>query len=165
MAKFWLDTSVFITAASGNLAFDLRPEFWETLESDAKNDLIASPMFVYREIVDLSGRDDELARWALRMKAGCPLFVEPDESSVDAFTQIANYVHQFADPSEGDEFLNVADPWVIAHALAGGTVVVSEEKLVGQGSKRLAIPNVCEYFSVGCVKTDRFLRELKEERG
>lgn len=165
MVKYWLDTSVFLTASRGDLAFDLHPEFWEMLENDARNGFIASPRFVYREIVELSGRTDEVAQWATRLKANGIMFMEPDEGTVTAFTEIADYIHQYVDPSEGDAFLDEADPWVVAHALAGGTVVVSQEKLIGIGSKRIAIPNLCEHFALGCVKTNQFLREMKEERG
>jgi len=49
--------------------------------------------------------------------------------------------------------------------MAGGTIVVSQEKLVGPGSKRIKIPNICAHFSIGFLKTDQFLREVKEERG
>src|ERR1700728_1762227 len=106
MAKYWLDTSVFLTASRGDLAFDLHPEFWEMLERDARNGFIASPQFVYREIVELSGRADLVAQWAIRLKAEGVMFVDPDDETVAAFTEIADYVHRYVDPSEGDEFLD-----------------------------------------------------------
>jgi hypothetical protein len=165
MPKFWLDTSVYLEASLGSLAFDLRPEFWEALEADAKAGIIGSPMFVCRELVDLSGRDDEVARWATRLKDSGILFIEPDEDVLAEFTKVADYVHQFCDPSEGNAFLDEADPWVIAHAMAGGTVVVSQEKLAGAGSHWVKIPNICANFGIGYIKTDQFLREVKSERG
>jgi hypothetical protein len=165
MPKFWLDTSVYIEAANGPLAFDLDPKFWEDLEADAKAERIASPMFVHREIVDLSGRDDLLAQWAKRMKDQRLLFVEPGEEVLSTYTAIADYVHKYLDPAEGNLFLDEADPWVIAHAMEGGTIVVSQEKRVGTGSKRIKIPNICEHFGIAYIKTVQYLREIKDERG
>jgi len=106
MAKFWIDTSVFLEASLGSLAFDLNPEFWDQIEADARAGIVRSPMFVYRELVDLSGRDDWVAQWAVRMKGEGILFEEPDALALASFTQIADYIHRFTDPSEGDAFLD-----------------------------------------------------------
>jgi Domain of unknown function (DUF4411) len=165
MAKYWLDTSVFLTAALGTLAFDLNPEFWDQLEADAKAKLVAAPMYVHRELTDLSGREDPVAVWAVRLKKEGTLFVEPDEGTLTAFTAIADFVHTKCDQAEGDKFLSGADPWVIAHAMAGSTIVVSEERMLSLTSKRVKIPNICSNFSVGYIKTNQYLREIKEERG
>ena len=165
MPNYWLDTSVFITASQDDHAFDIEPEFWDQLEADARAGIIGAPQYVYREIVDLSGRDDDLAKWAKKLKDADLLFHEPDDAVLAAYTKIADYVHINGDPSESDKFLNDADPWVIAHAMTGATVVVSQEKMVGPGSKRIKVPNICAYFTVGYIKTNQLLRELKDLRG
>jgi len=161
--SYWIDTDVYLQAANGVLAFDLAPEFWELLESRAKQGVIGSPRHVCMELVDLSGRDDAIAQWAGRQREAGTLFYDPDDAVLQNYTKIADYVHSTCDQSEGDRFLDGADPWVIAHAMIGnGAVAVSQEKLVGAQSKQVKIPNICGYFSIACVKTEALLRDLRK---
>jgi hypothetical protein len=162
LASYWLDTDVYLQAANGVLAFDLAPDFWQLLESKANEEIIGSPRHVYIELVEISGRDDEIAKWAKAQREAGKLFVDPDQTVLDRYTVIADYVNGTCDQSEGDKFLNGADAWVIAHAIAGGTVAVSEEKMAGMGSKRVKVPNICAHFNVPCIKTEQLLRDLKK---
>jgi hypothetical protein len=165
MPQFWIDTDVYLQAANDVLAFDATPEFWTMLEERSKAGIIGSPRHVCIELVDLSGRDDAIAKWAAAQREAGLLFHDPDESVLANYTKIADYVHSKCDQAEGDRFLNGADPWVIAHAMAGGTVAVSQEKMAGLGSKLVKIPNICVHFNVACIKTDALIRELRKEKG
>ena len=53
-----------------------------------------------------------------------------------------------------------ADPWVIAHAIAHGGVVVTFEARAPVNSHQVRIPNVCQRFDVRCITTYQMLREL-----
>jgi len=165
LPSYWIDTDVYLQAANDVLAFDLAPEFWQLLEERAQQGIIGSPRHVCMELVELSGRDDEIARWAARQRDAGFLFHDPDDSVLEHYTEIADFINQTCDQSEGDRFLSGADPWVIAHAMAGGTVAVSQEKLAGENSKQVKIPNICVHFSVACIKTDALIRDLKKEKG
>lgn len=56
---------------------------------------------------------------------------------------------------------SLADPWVIAHAMADNAVVVTkEEKVTAANAKRIKIPNVCEAMAVRCIHDFEFLEEL-----
>src|SRR6266568_8846765 len=105
MAAFWLDTDVYLQAAHGVLAFDLDPGFWKLLEESAENGIIASPKYVCLELVDLSGYDDEIKKWAeaQRNKGSGFLFHEPDDQVLANYTKIADYVNGNLDQSEGDD--------------------------------------------------------------
>ena len=48
---------------------------------------------------------------------------------------------------------NYADPFVIAHAQARGSTVVTAEKRAGANvaQPNLKIPNVCDHFGVACI--------------
>jgi hypothetical protein len=161
MVKYWLDTDVYIQAAHNELAFDLDPDFWLLLEQSAENGIIGSPKYVCMELVELSPHDDQIKKWADAQRDKTFLFHEPDDSVLANYTKIADYVNGNLDQSEGDDFLNGADAWVIAHAMTGGAVAVSQERLVGPNSKKVQVPNICEHFSVECIKTDALLRGLK----
>jgi Domain of unknown function (DUF4411) len=163
LAGYWLDTDVYLQAALGVLAFDLAPDFWVLLEESAEHDIIGSPKYVCMELVELSGRDDAIKRWAETQRSKGILFHEPDEKVLANYTLIADYVNNNMDQSEGDDFLDGADAWVIAHAMTGGAVAVSQEKLAGRGSKLVKVPNICGHFSVECIKTDQLLRDLKRK--
>ncbi len=165
MAAYWLDTDVYIQAANGVLAFDIAPDFWDLLVQKANEEIIGSPRYVCIELVDISGRDDQIAKWAKERRQEGKLFVDPDDEVLAYFTAIADHVNQTCDQAEGDKFLNGADAWVIAHAMAGGAVAVSQEKLVGIGSKMVKVPNICAHFDVPCIRTDQLLRDLKKGKG
>jgi hypothetical protein len=161
VAAYWLDTDVYLQAANSVLAFDLAPDFWTLLERCAEKNVIASPKYVCMELVDLSDRDDAIKRWADTQRNKGFLFHEPDDAVLANYTKIADYVNGNLDQSEGDDFLDGADAWVIAHAMTGGAVAVSQEKLVGSNSKKVKVPNICEHFSVECIKTEALLRGLR----
>ena len=57
-------------------------------------------------------------------------------------------------------FLDGADGWLVASALAGSYVVVTQEVEDLRARKRVPIPNVCRAFGVACSDTFQMLREL-----
>jgi len=87
--QYCLDTNVYIEAHRSYYAFDIAPGFWEGLVQLAKKQMICSPSLVYKEITD-GQCDDKLAEWA--KVNGDLLFVEPDDSTQRAFTEIADLV-------------------------------------------------------------------------
>ena len=58
------------------------------------------------------------------------------------------------------QFLAKADPWLIAHAIASGGKVVTQETRADEASPRVKIPNVCDFFGVESLNMDDMLREL-----
>ena len=55
---------------------------------------------------------------------------------------------------------SLADPWVIAHAIAENACVVTKENKVTSSDKRVKIPNVCEKMGVRCITDFDMIREL-----
>lgn len=159
---FCLDANVFIQAHRFYYAFDIAPSFWEGLLFHAENGNICSPIAVFHEI---SG-DDELAQWVKEYRT--ILFEEPDDQINDIFAQIANYVSENYEPHQIAEFLDGADPWVIAHAKSKNYIVVTQEKLkveerspaTGLISGKIKIPNICSVFDVQWINTFQLMREL-----
>ena len=99
------------------------------------------------------------AEWAGEREASA-MFVEPDADTQTAFRDVAQYVSQRYDPNQARKFLAVADPWLIAHAMASGGKVVTQETRAGENSRRVKIPNVCDFFGVESLNMDDMLREL-----
>src|SRR5262249_32368616 len=150
-------SSIFIFAKNGPYAFDLVPGFWTLLDERAAQGVIRSSTMVYDEIVNEA--DDELADW-FKARKDSGFFVVPDTEVQAAFTDVANHVHQSFDRVQAAEFLNGADPWIIAHAKAHSGKVATCEVLVPPTSRKVKIPNVCMKFGLGYLNLYDLLRAL-----
>ena len=156
MPEYWIDTSVFIQAKNGPYAFDIAPGFWALLDRMNDEGRVASSTLVRDEL--LVGMD-ELAEWA-RERGETAMFVEPDPDTQVAFQEVAQHVSDRYAPNQARQFLAVADPWLIAHAVADGGKVVTMEARVPANSQKVKIPNVCDAFGVETLNTYDMLREL-----
>lgn len=159
MVRYWLDSNVFIEGRKGPYGFDIAPRFWTLLDELICDDQISCPTTVYDELLDTQ---DDLADWA-RNRRVSGLFVQPDADVQEAYRAVVEYVTQrYPDNQAKRRFLNRADPWVIAHTIAQGGIVVTLETRVPDNSQQVRIPNVCRHtsFNVQCVNTYQMLREL-----
>jgi len=59
------------------------------------------------------------------------------------------------------EFLQGADPWLIAKAMVNGAIVVTLESFNPHNRKKFKIPNVCNHFNVPCLSTFTLLNQLQ----
>jgi hypothetical protein len=69
---------------------------------------------------------------------------------------IANHVVVRFKPHQVAEFLIGADAWLIAHAMDGDGVVVTQESERSHKAK-IKIPTICKVFGVRCVDTYKML--------
>ena len=90
------------------------------------------------------------------------LFLIPDEQVQQMFQQIAESVKN--EPRYASQhvtqFLDGADPWVVAHAKALGGRIVTFEKMEPLSTKP-KIPDVAAPFGVNCINLWDMLTELK----
>ena len=156
MPEYWIDTNVFIEAKNGPYAFDVAPDFWAFWDRMNDKGLVAISSLVRDELLDGT---DALAEWA-RERRATSMFVEPDLDTQMAFQEVAQYVSERYEPNQASMFLAVADPWLIAHAIASGGKVVTQETRADETSPRVKIPNVCDFFGVESLSMDDMLREL-----
>lgn len=158
MPDFWLDTNCFIEPSNGPYAFDLVPQFWDFLDAQSKTGTISSPIMVFNELHDETV--GELHAWAgARRNMG--LFAEATAEVQAAFKEVADFVVANYPPEQATEFLDGADPWLVAHARAQGGLIVTHEALVGQGAKKPKIPNICQAFGLEPpIKVWEMLRRL-----
>jgi hypothetical protein len=163
VSRYWLDSSIFITSRDTMFGFDINATFWNWIEGAAKSDIVVAPKAVYKEVVENVRTIDDLARWMkTRRKRG--FCIEPDADTVAALKIVTQYVFQpggrYQHPFALD-FVSGADPWVIAHAIADGGTVVSQETDKHPLANRVRIPDVCGEFGIKCIKVWDMLRELK----
>lgn len=153
-----LDASVFIEAARRYYAFEIAPVFWDSLIRYAQDGRVCSIDRV-RDEIKLGA--DELWDWSKQHFA--QWFVSTNDGAIIAhYGEIARWVQgqaQFSKAAKAD-FSSGADGWLVAFALGGGHVVVTQEAARPEAKVRVPIPNVCRAFNVRCMDTFQMLREL-----
>jgi hypothetical protein len=154
---YWLDSNVFIEAKNGPYQFDLAPAFWSAIQTQADEGRIKVPKMVYEEIVGDDPKD-ALAKW-MKLRKSDGLCTSPNKAVQQVFNKVADHVVATYQSPHSYNFLGVADPWVIAHAIESkGVVVTFEAKSVGTG--RVKIPNVCSDFGIPCMNLYAMLKAL-----
>jgi hypothetical protein len=143
---YLLDANVFIQAKNLHYGFDFCPAFWDwLLHANASGGL-----FSIEKVGDelLAGNDD-LASWTKRQ--GDAFFVPADNSVIPSLTTVSTWVTtQRYEPAAVATFLQVADYWLVAHALAHGFTVVTHE-VPAETARKVKIPNACLGLGISFV--------------
>jgi hypothetical protein len=157
---YWLDANVFIQAKNGPYAFNLVPQFWAFISEQLDQGAIRCSKMVYDELMD--GNDDLAAWFKPRREKG---LCHPANQTVQQhYVTIANHVATKFKPHQVAEFLVGADGWVIAHAMNGDGVVVTQESDRSHKAK-IKIPTMCKVFGVPCINTYQMLAALNANLG
>jgi hypothetical protein len=161
---YLLDANVFIQAKNLHYGFDFCPAFWDWLAAQNQGGQVFSIEKVEDELVGLG---DDLSQWAQR--AGTRFFLRPDADLIPALRQVALWASgRTYEPAAVRLFLQVADSYLIAHALAHGDVVVTHE-VSSASTKKIKIPDACLGLGVKCmtpfqmVQTERALFMLGKQ--
>jgi len=135
---YLLDANVFIQAKNLHYGLDFCPAFWQWLiDSNA----IGRVFSIDKVADEIAVGADELTDWM--RDNGNGLFLRTDPRTVSQFSQVSLWVtEQHYEPAAINTFLQVADFYLVAHALAGGHAVVTHE-VPANSTKRIKIPNVC----------------------
>ena len=133
-----LDANVFIQAKNLHYGLDFCPAFWDWLIRENGTGEVFSIEKVGDEIA--AGADD-LSAWAAARGDG--FFLKPDQPMAAALSTVSTWVSgQNYEPVAVNTFLQVADYYLVAHALAHNYVVVTHE--IPQNSlRKVKIPNAC----------------------
>ena len=142
---YLLDADVFIRAKNLHYGFDFCPAFWDWLVQANAQEHVFS---IERVGGELKAGDDRLADWAAQRADG--FFLKSTPEMLNPLATVSNWiVGNGYDPAAVDEFLQVADYFLVAHALAAGYSVVTHE--VRSTSKRkIKVPDVCAGLDVEC---------------
>jgi hypothetical protein len=150
---YLLDANVFIQAKNLQYGFDFCPAFWDWLEHAYSTGRLHSIRHVGAE---LNGGEDELAEWARNRDEG--FFQQPDAAVLTAAQRVSTWVQtQDYEPAAVNTFLQVADFWLVAAALAGHHTIVTHE-VASPSKKKIKIPNVCIGLSVDFIFPHQMLR-------
>lgn len=150
---YLLDADVFIQAKNLHYGFDFCPAFWDWLVSSNG----AGKVFSIEKVGDeLAAGGDELTDWAA--DRGAAFFLRPDAAMLPVLGLVSNWVTaQNYEPTAVNTFLQVADYYLVAHALAHGHTVVTHEKAQPL-ARKIKIPNVCIGLAIKCVTPFEMLR-------
>lgn len=151
---YLLDANVFIQAKNLQYGFDFCPAFWDWLAQTHD----AGRLHSIRQVGDeLSAGGDELAAWAEAQQEA--FFPQPDAAVLDAAQQGSAWVlRQGYEPAAVNTFLQVADFWLVATALAGPHTLVTHE-VASPSAKKIKIPNVCIGLGVSFISPYQMLRK------
>lgn len=128
---------------------DIFPGIWNSIEDSIKRGESCICEAVHREVKRIG---DDLYKWAKDL----PGFVcSTTDGELGTVGEIAT-----AHPGWVQGQLNEADPFVIAHAKAESSMVVTEENRKGPGTvdKNLKIPNVADEHRVEVLKFFDYVR-------
>lgn len=133
-----LDANVFIQAKNLHYGMDFCPAFWDWL---AANNATGRVFSIEKVGDELEAVANELAEWARQLGPG--FFLKPDTAILPMLGTVSTWATgQGYEPAAVNTFLQVADYYLVAHALAHGDVVVTHE-VASPSTKRIKIPNAC----------------------
>lgn len=151
--SYLLDSDVFIQAKNLHYGLDFCPAFWEWLIMHNAAGLVFSTEKVGDEI---EAGSDELSAWAVSRGPG--FFVKPDAVILPALSKVSAWAtSQGYEPAAVNTFLQVADFYLVGHALAHGHTVVTHEN-ASTSTKKIKIPNACIGLGVKCMTPFEMLR-------
>ncbi len=158
MSLYLLDANVFIQAKRFTYPFDLFPGFWEWLDREFDNGQVDSIYPIYQE---LTAGEDKLSDWAKERKESGWFMKVDDEPTQLSLARVASWA---VDPVNGfkttayEEFLDVADSWIVAKAISENATIVTHEIYQANAKKRILIPNACKAFDVPYINTVELIR-------
>lgn len=150
---YLLDTNIFIQARNLQYGFDFCPAFWDWLEQSNA----ARKVFSIQQVGDeLQAGGDDLSEWAVAR--GDNFFLPPDDLLLPVLPRVSAWAAgQNYEPAAVSTFLQVADYWLVAYALAHGHTVVTHE-VPGNSKRKIKIPNACVGLNLHFMTPYQMLR-------
>ena len=151
---YFLDTNVFIQAKNLHYGFDFCPAFWEWLIAKNAEEKVFSIEKVRGEV---RVADDELSSWV--SERGDEFFLKPDDATIPALGHVSAWVtnHSRYTHAAASTFLQEADYYLVAQAMAGQHVVVTHE-VPADTPHKIKIPNACIEMRITCMNPFEMLR-------
>lgn len=151
---YLLDANVFMSAKNLHYGMDFCPAFWDWLVRKHENGRVFSVEKVGDEI---QAGNDELSEWAAAR--GLEFFVRPDAAVFPALAQVSEWAtSQSYEEAAVNTFLQVADYYLVAQALAGDHTVVTQE-VPAASTRKIKIPDACIGLGIKCMSPFQMLRK------
>ena len=152
---YLLDANTLLEAKNVHYGMDFCPAFWCWLTVSHADGQIFSITQVRDELLD-----DVIRPW---VNAQSPDFFLSKDATVERkIGELVQWVdRQRLLDTVILEFMDSADMYLVAHAMARGHTVVSWEKSAPESRKKIKIPDVCAAMGVRCIEPHLMLRELR----
>ncbi|TGK18390.1 DUF4411 family protein [Leptospira stimsonii] len=150
---YLLDANVFIQAKNLHYGLDFCPAFWNWIVDKNQAGVVYSIDKVADEI---QSGGDELTEWVNHNAQ--TLFHPTDASVVSNLGKISAWVmNQGYETSAINTLFQVADYYLIGHALANGNTIVTHE-IPSNSLKKIKIPNACAGLGISFLNPFEMLR-------
>jgi hypothetical protein len=150
---YLLDANTFIQAKNLHYGFEFCPAFWDWLIRENDKQLVFS---IERVGDELEAGTDQLAAWTT--ERGASFFLKPDAKLLSVLGQVSAWATARGyEPAAVNTFLQVADYYLVAHALAYGFTVVTHE-IASPSQRKIKIPNACIGLGIKCMTPYEMLR-------
>lgn len=154
--SYLLDANVFIQAKNLHYGLDFCPAFWQWLIDQNATGAVYTIDKVADEIA--AGSDD-LSDWMAGLSSS--FFRKTDGAIVPYFGRVSTWVMaQGYEPAAVSTFMQVADYYLVAHALGASHIIVTHE-VPANSTKRIKIPNVCAGLNLHFMTPYEMLRKEK----
>lgn len=151
---YLLDANIFIQAKNLHYGFDFCPAFWDWLIDRNGEGVVFS---IEKVSDELHAGADELAKWAKQRGDG--FFLAPDPPMLSALASVSTWAtSQRYEQSAVSIFLQGADYYLVAHALAHDHTVVTHE-IPANSQRKVKIPNACIGLGIKCMTPYEMLRK------
>lgn len=161
MSIMILDSDVMITAKNLYYAFDICPGFWDYLLRGHEEGAIFSIDRVCFELLN-GTEEDSLVRWVEDQVPSAFFLTSQNQDIARAFGEVMLWVQrstQFTDQAKA-RFASGADGWLVAHAMTGDHIVVTNEQPRPEAKAQIKLPDVYNQFGVTFKHTFELLREV-----
>ncbi len=148
-----MDANAFIRAGNLHYGFDFCPALWDWLVEQNGAGKVAS---IEKVADELQAGDDELMEWAAARGDG--FFLQPDDAVLPTLRTVSDWAsgHGYRPPAVAT-FLQVANYWLVVHALAHKRIVVTHE-IPADATSKIKIPNACVGLGLRCMSPYDMLR-------
>ncbi|MBC2710994.1 MAG: DUF4411 family protein [Desulfosarcina sp.] len=150
---YLLDANVFIQAKNLHYGLDFCPAFWAWLVA---NNQVENVFSIEKVADEIHAGNDELSSWVKERDPG--FFLKPDQAMLPALGKVSTWAAtQGYDQAAVSTFLQVADYYLVVHALAHDHTIVTHE-VAASTTKRIKIPNACIGLGIKCMTPFEMLR-------
>lgn len=161
MAKFLIDTNVFIQAKNFHYKFCFCKGFWDLILDLHEKQILYSIKSVFDELTD--NNNDELAIW---INNNIPeSFWLNHYQAYHTYSKIINWANNQNFTSKAiQEFAREekADAWLVAYAVEHDFSIISQEKSNPLSKKKIYLADVSREFTIPYFTIYEFLTEYTE---
>lgn len=152
---YCLDTNFFIEGWNKYYSPNFCSSYWEIVERLGKRGMLFVPQEVKKEIDKV---DDKLQDW---FKGKNFLIRNIDVNVQNCLKRLYAKDKSHLNLANNIKGRSLADPWVVAHAMAEQAIVVTKEfSSSSPDPKKVKIPDVCKNMGVECIDDFEFIKRM-----